>query len=801
LVKQKLEGVSLIEMPSGYFCTSFRGSFKNMKYRNSILGKLLLVILLHSFCAGYGFSQNLINNPGLESGQLLPSWEIWVGDVSAAVSIDSLNAHAGKYCAKLSGKFVFLYQSVTLEPTTKYSISAHIKTQPGQVAFLGVKGYGGAEVSVPFADTRYQSDTIVFTTGSIAGNNTQIFIWKADGSGSVWVDDLALLMDSTDIQADEPGGLGSYFVSPQGNDANSGNSPTDAWRSIEKVNRINFEPGDLVLFEGGKTFRGNIRLKVSDSGTPGKNLYIGSYGAGRASINATNGTGISASECNSLTIKNLIIIGDGRKTGNSGDGISLSSCSDVLIDSVDISGFQHSGLITRQVGRNYRFTNIFAHNNGFAGISISGNSKTSQSDIYIGYCTADNNPGDPTILNNHSGNGIIAFNASNILIEYCKASNNGWDMPRLGNGPGGIWVAEVNNAVIQYCIAYDNKTAPGATDGLGFDLDGGTTNSVIQYCLSYNNQGAGYGIFQYQGATDWANNTIRYCISENDGNVSGIGSVIFWNGTMNNNRFRGFEFYNNVVYNADGPAVAFVDHFNSNFNFRNNIFVSEYESVGNGVRNENFQGNCWYSLNNNFIIETMTDFNLWARNNNQEMYNGKIVGMYVDPELLNPGKSSLTDPSKLASVTDYQVNDESRVIDSGLDLKALFQIDPGLHDYFGNSIKQGMAFDMGVYENPNAAGIINLPDHQSSGFTIYPNPISRGDLIIDLSDSGNLSEFSISITSLDGRVLHRISNVNRNELNNNKMTLVLNNSLNKGVYLVSLIPKNLDVTTRKLIIN
>ena len=612
-------------------------------------------------------------------------------------------------------------------------------------------------------------------------------IWVGDKSASVAIHDKA-------------GGLGTYYISPQGNDSNTGTSPNEAWRTIEKVNRINFEPGDHFLFEGGKTFQGNLRLNLSDTGTADKNVYLGSYGSGRATINANTGSGISASECKFLTLKNLNFIGDGRKTGNSGDGISLSSCSDITIDSVEISGFQHSGLITKKVGKNYRFTNIYAHNCGFAGISISGNSKTSQSNIYIGYCTADNNPGDPTIQQNHSGNGIIAFNGNDISIEYCEASNNGWDMPRIGNGPGGIWVAEVDNAVIQYCIAHDNKTSLGGGDGLGFDLDGGTTNSVIQYCLSYNNQGAGYGIFQYQGATEWKNNTIRYCISENDGNVSGIGSVIFWNGTLNTSQFRDFEFFNNVLYNANGPALAFIDHFNANFNFRNNIFISKYRSVDNGVKSENFQGNCWYSLNKEFIIDRATDFNQWARENNQEMVSGTIVGMYADPELLNPGKSSLTDPLKLAAINDYQVKDDSKVIDAGLDLKSLFNIDPGQRDYFGNSIKQGKAFDMGVYENPNLTGIIDQPTRQLYGFNIYPNPFSQGELNIELSGSDSDSDCIINIISMDGRLLHSANKLNQQGAANNHFSLSLGNSLTKGVYLVSLLSQNHENVTKKLII-
>jgi len=369
-----------------------------------------------------------------------------------------------------------------------------------------------------------------------------------------------------------------------------------------------------------------------------------------------------------------------------------------VVDSIEITGFQHSGITAKNAGRNYRFTQMYAHNNGYAGISILGTDKNSLSNIYIGHCIADNNPGDPTVLDNHSGNGIFAYNAKNITIEFCEASNNGWDMPRTGNGPGGIWVAEVDSAIIQHCISHDNKTSPGGQDGLGFDLDGGTTNTIIQYCLSYNNQGAGYGIFQYNGATDWKNNTIRFCISENDGNVSARGSIYFWNGSGIKDQFQGFEFYNNVVYNKNGTALAFLDHRNLNFNFRNNIFVSKLNSVYNGINGENFQGNCWYSMNNEFYMGSLTDFATWAQANNQEMVNGTIVGMYANPMLVNPGNSNITDPLLLSTVDNYKTAAGSVVIDSGLDLSSLFAVEPGNTDFYGSSIKQGPAFDMGIYE-------------------------------------------------------------------------------------------------------
>jgi len=44
-----------------------------------------------------------------------------------------------------------------------------------------------------------------------------------------------------------------------------------------------------------------------------------------------------------------------------------------------------------------------------------------------------------------------------------------------------------------YFISFRNRTAKGAEDGGGFDLDGGVTHSEIAFCLSYENEGSGFG--------------------------------------------------------------------------------------------------------------------------------------------------------------------------------------------------------------------------------------------------------------------------------------------------------------------
>ncbi|TNF42318.1 MAG: T9SS type A sorting domain-containing protein, partial [Bacteroidetes bacterium] len=488
-----------------------------------------------------------------------------------------------------------------------------------------------------------------------------------------------------------------------------------------------------------QTFYGTILLNQSDSGSINNKVTFSSYGMGRATIYGGSGSGLNAADCKNIILKNLNFTGIGRKDGNTEDGVVFNRCSNIVIDSLDISGFQHSGLVVMNEGYNINIRNVNAHENGFAGIFVYGTDKKSVSQIYIGHCITDNNPGDPTVTNNHSGNGILGYQITNLIIEYCKASNNGWDMPRIGNGPGGIWVTEADSVIIQYCISHDNKTSPGAKDGVGFDLDGGTTNSLIQYCLSYNNHGAGFGIYQYSDASDWNNNTIRYCISENDGNISANGNVEIWNGTIINSEFKNLEFYNNVIYNESKPALYFLNHKNAGFNFRNNIFVSGSGKIYERINGENSQGNCWFSIANNTTQDSL-DFITWALANNQEMLNGEIVGIYTNPRFVNPGNSNLTNPLLLATTDDYKLKVQSVLTDKGFDLETLFNINPGDRDYFGVPIQQGMAFNIGVDQFAD-----NQQIGLSAGWNIFSANLVPADsnlmnILQPLIDSGRLKK-------------------------------------------------------------
>src|SRR5688500_7733629 len=83
----------------------------------------------------------------------------------------------------------------------------------------------------------------------------------------------------------------AYYVSPSGDDANDGRSPQTAWRTIERANGRNWNPGDALLFEGGQTF--NV------TGTAGPNVVLNtSFDAGASGWTDTLGTADGASSVN-----------------------------------------------------------------------------------------------------------------------------------------------------------------------------------------------------------------------------------------------------------------------------------------------------------------------------------------------------------------------------------------------------------------------------------------------------------------------------------------------------------------------
>src|SRR5690242_13857779 len=74
----------------------------------------------------------------------------------------------------------------------------------------------------------------------------------------------------------------TYYVAGSGNDNASGRSPRAAWKTLERVNRQPFEPGDSIRFKAGDEWHG--QLHPSGSGSPRKPIRIDRFGKGPSPV-------------------------------------------------------------------------------------------------------------------------------------------------------------------------------------------------------------------------------------------------------------------------------------------------------------------------------------------------------------------------------------------------------------------------------------------------------------------------------------------------------------------------------------
>ena len=194
----------------------------------------------------------------------------------------------------------------------------------------------------------------------------------------------------------------------------------------------------------------------------------------------------------------------------------------------------------------------------------------------------------------------------------------------------GIWAYAAHNVLIQFCVSHHNQS-PGL-DGGGFDFDGGVTHSIMQYNYTHDNEGAGFGLFQYPGASPWTNNVIRYNVSQNDGIRNGRCGIAVWSASPG---MSDCDIYNNTIYNdlEGGHAVVFMAGDWAGMRFRNNIFVSKGNQIEGDSKKGQFQGNIYWGIaGSGFSVDEYSDLTIWAAATGQEKLNDKIVGTLGGPE-------------------------------------------------------------------------------------------------------------------------------------------------------------------------
>ncbi len=422
-----------------------------------------------------------------------------------------------------------------------------------------------------------------------------------------------------------------YVHSERGDDRNDGRSPEKPWQSLEKVNSVEFQPGDRILFAADTEYSG--QLKPQGAGSDGSPIVIDKYGEGnRPKI---HGQGkvlqtIYLYNTEYWEIRNLEITNTGEERQPNRLGVFLHLKDFGTAHHIQLHGLYIHDVNGSVVKREGGGGAIKWDNEGdrvksrFDGLLIEQChiQRCERDGIrgILGYSSRDNwYPNVNVVIRGNlieevPGDGIVPKSCDGALVEYNVMRNCTRLLPE-GDAAAGIWPHSCDNTVIQFNEVSDHK-APW--DGQGFDSDYNCRNTLIQYNYSHDNEG-GFLLICDNGAARVPSNignigtVVRFNISVNDGirlqptRERGYHSPIFHIAGP----VRDIQIYNNIIYVPrkldPQPDRSMIRMHNwggpwpENLHFSNNIFYVDGKTqyVWGEAQNCRFGHNVFYGQHDN----------------------------------------------------------------------------------------------------------------------------------------------------------------------------------------------------------
>ncbi len=508
-----------------------------------------------------------------------------------------------------------------------------------------------------------------------------------------------------------------YVDSVNGDDSFDGQSPETAFRSIEKVNTIQFMPGDQLLFKAGCEWTG--ALKPQGSGIEGKPILIDRYGEGDRPVlkpgadwtqpyfNSNKNFFYNKQVNNVITfynqsyweVRNLELFDpqfdsiNPRYTYTFRRGILVSAedigtMTHLYFDNLYIHGFRGpnnndgksaGGIIFNIYSTPYdpsarvrtniddvRITNCELAQLGRSGINYITPWTTKTGEKWANFDYVGLGEWMPytnfyianNIFHDIDGDGAIIDNNQDTIVEhnivYTTAKNCDYAV--------GLFPWNSKDIIFQYNEVYDIQRVPG--DGQGIEIDAINENIYVQYNYLHDNAG-GFLLWCSTDTLPSYNGVYRYNISQNDNSYSGF---IDWR--VNHH---GSMAYNNTIYMGAGTTREFMRNDanrTADAKFYNNIFYNEggLTSVKFNESNIDWEGNLFYG------------FDKLPGNDS------KVI--QADPKLVAPG----TGAYGIDSVGGYKLQAGSPAIDAGVVIQ-----DNGGQDYFGTPLTDGKP-DIGAAE-------------------------------------------------------------------------------------------------------
>lgn len=396
----------------------------------------------------------------------------------------------------------------------------------------------------------------------------------------------------------------TYYVDPNGNDNNNGNSVTSAWKSFAKINATKFYPGDKILLKSGGEWYDTLSPK--GSGKEGAIITIDKYGGEAKPILHGGGKRNNSStlllnkvsywEVNNLEITNTVPTGTiyaatgikivgGDKTGAALSNIKIKNC---FVHDVNAAGAKQINYIKGSGGIILigKLSDILIQSCHIANCSVEGLRTTGFSEMEH---RSKNIIFDNNLIENIYGDGIVMAQVS----DGCRVTNNTVFNACMTNDINfaGIWTVASKNTVVAHNEVFGMKGG-GPNDGMAFDADGwddlsAAESDLFEYNYSHDNNG---GFFLFMSKAN--NITVRYNVSVNDIGTTGAKKLFLIQNSTNKDRF----VYNNTFIINYPVNKLFWE--GSGAQFSNNIFyvTSTIDKLCDKTPDDRtrYHNNCFY---------------------------------------------------------------------------------------------------------------------------------------------------------------------------------------------------------------
>jgi hypothetical protein len=498
------------------------------------------------------------------------------------------------------------------------------------------------------------------------------------------------------------GSCTTFLDAAGGDDAQDGASPATAWKTLDKVNGVTFQPGNRLCLKAGSSWTGQLAPK--GSGSSDAPIVIDRYGTGALPLIAA-GTADSAVyllnqqywEINNLEVTNKkSALGDvrgisingqnggtlshiyirncfvhdvtgqvnwiGGDTANNAPGVTFQTGWDdskktggIVFDVQAAAGAGGSTAAVKTRFDDIRIEDNDVQDCSFGGIIL----KQLDGSVHWGTrSSATDKTWTPhtnvTIRGNHitqlgsdyACDGIYLTDTQVGLIE---------DNVIQGAGTSAIELYYTDAVTVQHNETFATTMKAGGADANGVDTDKGTTKTIIQYNYFHEN-GDGILICQFS----FGDSVIRYNIIQNSSRYQ-----IY----LHSDPAASSAIYNNTVYNSktnSGVVYGYGTALNATYTLTDNIF---FAAAGNGVLTTSsgiaYQNNLYAGSS---VTAPATD----------------AKAIKADPKLTAAGSGP----------DGYKLQAGSPAIDTGAVVP-----DSGASDFWGDPLYTG-APDIGAYEAP-----------------------------------------------------------------------------------------------------